>query len=380
MNIDRFESHYQYANGVTVEQMGSILTSLYKNPLARRRTVCMVGESGIGKNAIIEQSVFKMGISLLWFSGKGVLAEDIRGIPIKVDTKDGTKYKFILMEYLEPAFNKSFEGIIHIDEYAQASKDVQAMFYTMFYDRRIDNYFLSDKAMIVCSMNPTSDTSYMLNKIQKAAQERMLIFKVNAEVGEWLEWAEHNNIDYRIISFVREYSEVFKTNYGRRLHMLSDAINAFDSNIDQTTLKAIAQSALDIESASKFYTYMQELNDISGSKLLSGDKNEFEKFKNRPNKAVVFAKIQASLIHALVNYKTLLKLPEEEVAANVLKISNILRQDGLEMTVALLKAILTHAQKGKNIPRVIVEALDEEIKKPEFADLLEKLSEALTVG
>ena len=378
--MNRMDDHYLNATPVSVTAMKEIIKTFYKSVESRKRTIALVGESGIGKNTIISEACKELGVDELWFPAKGILPEDIRGIPMAEDVGGEKTYVFKMMQYIAPAFDPSFKGIIHLDEFAQASKDVQAMLYMLLYDRRIDDKKLSDGAMVIVSMNPPQESEYMLSRIQKAAQERLLFFKLTSSVSEWAEWAKANNLDFRIISFVTEHPQVMKENSGRRFHMLSDVMKAFGQDIpDHITLRAIAQSVLDVDSASLFVDFMEQLNEVNVVKLIKGDKNEFEKLKNNGRNSRIYTRIQVSTVHALrsdnieqvLGYNATTKDKViGEVAKNIVKMLDIIKEDGLEIVVAFVKSLLKN-----NVDPAVLSKIDEEIEKSD--DLAKALHEAL---
>lgn len=366
--MDRMDEHYLNATPVTVTKMKEIVKSLYKNPYSRKRTIALIGESSIGKNTLISEAAKELGIEELWFPAKGVLPEDIRGIPM-VEEVDGEKrYVFKLLEYIRPAFNKDFKGIVHIDEFAQASKDVQAMLYVLLYDRRVDNNYLSDGAMVICSMNPVQESEYMLSRIQKAAQERMLFFKVTSSVSEWIEWAKKNDIDFRVISFVSENPDVMDANKGRRLHMLSDMLKGIDES-DHVALRAIAQSAIDVNSASRFVSYIEELNEVNVVRLLRGDEKEFAKLSQSSASSKLYSRLQVSAVHALKseNIDKVFDVRKDKkaedyaaIASNMVRLLDKLAADGLEIVISFLKALLKNT-----VHHQFMNILDEKIEENE---------------
>lgn len=375
--MDRMDEHYLNATPVTVSKMKEIIKSLYKSPMARKRAIALVGESSIGKNFIIRQAAEELGVQELWFPSKGILPEDVRGIPIVEDVNGEKRYRFKLLEYIRPAFDKKFKGILHIDEFAQASKDVQAMLYMLLYDRRIDEYYLSDDVMVICSMNPTQEAEYMLSRIQKAAQERLVLFKVVSSVSDWLEWANKNDIDYRVISFVSENPDTMEKNKGRRLHMLSDMLKGVDEN-DHIMLRAIAQGCLDIDAASRFVAYFEELSEVNAVRLLKGDEAEFERLRNHASSTKLYSRLLTSTVHALKesNVETVFGITKENrekmynsIAKNMVRMLDILANEGLEIVVTFIKSLTIN-----DIARPLLDAIDAMIEdKPDLRDALMKV-------
>jgi len=391
--LSRMESHYRSAVHVSIEEMKEVLVRTYKSPSARKWAQWMIGESGIGKNFLIDQAAEELDVKVLWFPCKGLAAEDLRGIPKLIRKLDqsteyensmegmvsmmkdyyssDSQYVFQLLGNLLPAFQEGTKMIIHLDEWAQASKEVQAMLYMLLYDRKIDDHKLSDGVMIVCSMNPPSQSEYMLNKIQKAAQDRPVLWKVEANVSDWIKWAERNEIDDRVTGFVREHPVVFEKNKGRRLHNLSDMLTIYtddditvDTVADESgekktvveiphTMKAAIQGCIDLDSAGSFMKYLKSIYEISGIQILMGDKKSFDRLKKTAgsrDKAVFFYRIQQEILAAFADPEQLLpdlfkkhknnkEKTHKAIAKNLLDYLNIIKENDLDTVMAMFKGI-----------------------------------------
>jgi len=382
IKMSRMDALWNFGVPATITQIKNIIKMKIAGEESKRWPIWLIGESGIGKNHLQEQVCKELGIEYLWFPCKGLAPEDIRGFPMPVRKLNGdgkTKeeyvadaqglvslmydyyhrepvYKFQQLEYLMKAFTPGWKGIIHFDEFAQATKEVQEILYMLFYDRRLDDRHLSDDALIISSMNPPQVNDYMLAKIGKAAQDRPSIFKIEATAKEWIQWAKQSGIHDTLISFVTEHPTVYDRNKGRALHRFSDDLKMF-GDLDPTNipveLKIIAHSDIDIESADKFVKYVKEVFEISGVQLLQGDKSMFAKLKKMLKsdaKSVHLYRVQQEMLRAMEEPETYLKdvwkknsgdaaKAWDEVSDKVVDYIKLLQDGDMDSAVGLLKEI-----------------------------------------
>lgn len=383
--LPRMDAVWESAVVSSITMMKKVIARAYENPESRKWAICMIGESGIGKNQLQEQLAAELGIEYMWFSCKGLAPEDLRGFPMPVRKLNGEKYAgdmegltkllydyyhrdpvycFQTLEYLEKAFDPNFKGIIHFDELAQASKEVQEILYSLFYDRRIDNKKLSDGALIVISMNPPQMSEYMLSKLSKALVDRLALFKVVSTAEEWLRWADSNKVHSSLLSFVKTMPQVYERNKGRRLKHLSDMLYTFTDVTDESVrdeLKVIVNSCIDLDSASSFAKHLREIFEISGVQILAGDKVQFKKLKSmleKNSKAVQMHKIQADMGSVFKSPVTYLKdlfdkNGEDEgskiVAKNLVAYMKMLASNQMQdSNVSLLKTLIESTNESKN--------------------------------
>jgi len=248
LRLSRDEALWHTGIRVTVTDMKQILKDTYANELCRKWTIDLIGESGIGKSWIIEQVAKELEIGFLRLVGTGLESVDVRGFPMPVrklhsngyQKDDVAKvmadyystepvYKFQLLETLQKAFSPDWSGILMLDEFAQASKEVQDVFFQIIYDRRMDEKVLSPGVMVVTAMNPPNLNEYMLSKISKAALDRLEMYIIDPSATEWVKWARSYGIDGRVVEFITEHPNVYDKNKGRRLHNLADKMSMYQN-------------------------------------------------------------------------------------------------------------------------------------------------------
>jgi len=413
LRLSRDEALWHTGIRVTVTDMKQILKDTYANELCRKWTIDLIGESGIGKSWIIEQVAKELEIGFLRLVGTGLESVDVRGFPMPVrklhsngyQKDDVAKvmadyystepvYKFQLLETLQKAFSPDWSGILLLDEFAQASKEVQDVFFQIIYDRRMDEKVLSPGVMVVTAMNPPNLNEYMLSKISKAALDRLEMYIIDPSATEWVKWARSYGIDGRVVEFITEHPNVYDKNKGRRLHNLADKMSMYqnlETKVvgeevvdDETGEKAIKQqiviphhvkaqiyATVDPESADMFVKFLREVFEVSGIQILLGDKDAYKKLKRmmkREDKTVFMYRVQQEMVKGLeepeVYLKDIIKKKNDKaawgaVAENLIEYMKLLKDNDMDSAISLLKSI-TKIGNG-----IIEEEIDKALKKSE---------------
>ena len=185
--------------------------------LSAKLTPMLVGSPGIGKSDIVK-SVAKMhNLKLIDVRLAQSDPTDLNGFPTL--QKDGTR-----MDYAPPmtfpletdAIPQGYDGwLLFLDEINAAPPTIQAAAYKLVLDRQIGAHNLHKRVAIVCAGNKATDKA-IVNRLSTAMQSRMVHLNLMVDVPTWLEWANSNGIDHRVISFVKFRPELlhnFKPNH-----------------------------------------------------------------------------------------------------------------------------------------------------------------------
>ncbi|MHA1594207.1 MAG: hypothetical protein ACTSXJ_09645 [Candidatus Baldrarchaeia archaeon] len=94
-------------------------------------------------------------------------------------------------------------GILFLDELNHAPPMIQSAAFQLILDRCLGEYSLSDGVMVVAAGNRPEDSTAVF-KMSKALENRFLHVELKAPTfEEWEKWALENDIDPRIIAFLR---------------------------------------------------------------------------------------------------------------------------------------------------------------------------------
>jgi hypothetical protein len=176
-----------------------VLEKEFKSTLAGHHTPVMLwGPPGVGKSQMIAQVAQHNNVSLIDIRLSQMEPSDLRGIPFRKDE---------LVEWAIPAMLPDVQrhgeaGILFLDEITSAPPSVSAAAYQLILDRRLGAYQVPDAWAIFAAGNRQGDRGVTYTMPAPLAN-RFSHFEVHINTDDWVAWAYANNIDDRVIAFVR---------------------------------------------------------------------------------------------------------------------------------------------------------------------------------
>jgi DNA polymerase III delta prime subunit len=161
------------------------------------------GPPGIGKSTFIRELCKENGIGFIDVRLAQREPVDIRGLPVPRDDKSGIDW--IVSSEWPRAENEDTpeKGIILFDEITAADSTLQVAAYEFILDRRLGQlYEVPNGWYIVAAGNRTSDGA-VARTMSSALANRFCHIEVGANSTSWLDWALNNDIDPRVIGFIR---------------------------------------------------------------------------------------------------------------------------------------------------------------------------------
>ena len=160
--------------------------------------VMLWGPPGIGKSDIINQIGTRNDIPVIDIRLSQMEPSDLRGIPFRNNN---------LVEWATPAMLPDAQrhgeaGILFLDEITSAVPSVSAAAYQLILDRRLGEYKVPDGWAIFAAGNRQGDRGVSYTMPAPLAN-RFSHFEVELNLDDWVSWAYKNNIDERIIAFLR---------------------------------------------------------------------------------------------------------------------------------------------------------------------------------
>ena len=182
----------------TVKKAKSILDKFVKNRLAGGNPppVMFRGAPGIGKSDIVKSVAQESSIELRDIRLAQMDPVDLRGVP----TVEAGQTKWATPSCF-PTDPES-AGIIFLDELSAADPSIQVAAYQLLLDRRIGEYIVPSKWMIVAAGNRAEDNAVSL-PMSSALANRMMHLELHAEPEEWARWASEHGLDPSLIGFIR---------------------------------------------------------------------------------------------------------------------------------------------------------------------------------
>jgi hypothetical protein len=181
----------------------SEIKNLIKYNFKNNRKACLTieGQPGLGKSALVYQAAKELEVPLIEFRPGNHGPEDLIGLPKFLDNGKST---FAKPDWLPNAERDGENGILFIDEFAQASIPMQNGLSALIHEpRQLHDYKFPDSWMIVVAYNGPkwrAATNRMPSHIQdRLKPEVTMDFSLN----DWVEWAIGQDIHPSLIAFAK---------------------------------------------------------------------------------------------------------------------------------------------------------------------------------
>lgn len=160
--------------------------------------VMLWGAPGIGKSQIISQVAAKNGANIIDIRLSQMEPSDLRGIPFK----NGSLVDWSVPSLLPDSKRHGKQGILFLDEITSAPPTVSAAAYQLILDRRLGDYIVPEGWVIFAAGNRQGDRGVTYSMPAPLAN-RFSHYELDVNLDDWVAWAYKNNIDERIIGFLR---------------------------------------------------------------------------------------------------------------------------------------------------------------------------------
>jgi hypothetical protein len=185
-----------------IGNVASTLVRLYNNPQTRKRTVLLVGASGIGKSSVVHQAAKMLDIAMY---------------DMRVSTSDPTNFGMLMpdngeMVRVTPdfiAFAKRHPegGILFLDEITSAPPAVQAPAYQITLDHGANGEFLPDTWMVVAAGNRQSDRGVTFPMASPLCA-RMTRIDVESVLEDVMFYGAQVGLDPCIMAFLQDRADM----------------------------------------------------------------------------------------------------------------------------------------------------------------------------
>ena len=180
-------------------QLSTILDREFLSAQEGHHTPVMLwGPPGVGKSQIIAQVAARHGVPMIDIRLSQMEPSDLRGIPFRIEDR----VEWAIPSMLPDAKRHGPQGILFLDEITSAPPSVSAAAYQLILDRRLGAYQIPDSWAIFAAGNRQGDRGVTYTMPAPLAN-RFSHFEVEANLDDWVAWAYTNNIDERLIGFLR---------------------------------------------------------------------------------------------------------------------------------------------------------------------------------
>lgn len=181
------------------QQVSKILEQEFNSVNHGHHTPVMLwGAPGIGKSQIINQVAKKHKAPMIDIRLSQMEPSDLRGIPFK----NGNLVDWSIPALLPDAKRHGKHGVLFLDEITSAPPTVSAAAYQLILDRRLGDYVVPDGWVIFAAGNRQGDRGVTYSMPAPLAN-RFSHYNLEVNLDDWVAWAYKNNIDERIIGFLR---------------------------------------------------------------------------------------------------------------------------------------------------------------------------------
>lgn len=160
------------------------------------------GAPGVGKSAIVRQAAEATNLEMIDVRLAQCDVTDLNGFP----KLTGDKATFVPMDVFPLESDPLPEGkkgwLLFLDELNSANKSIQACAYKLILDRMVGQHKLHPNVYIIAAGNREEDGA-VVNPLSTALRSRMVNVTLDVDVETWLNWAESNNVDFRVLSFIK---------------------------------------------------------------------------------------------------------------------------------------------------------------------------------
>ncbi len=248
------------------EQVSKILTQEFESVIDGHHTPVMLwGAPGIGKSQIISQVATQHNVLMIDIRLSQMEPSDLRGIPFK----NGEQVDWAIPSLLPNAKHHGDKGILFLDEITSAPPTVSAAAYQLILDRRLGDYVVPDGWVIFAAGNRQGDRGVTYSMPAPLAN-RFSHYELDVNLDDWVAWAYKNNIDERIIGFLRyrpEHLFEFDPAHNpvafpspRTWEFTHRALNKFDGNL--TLFREAASACVGEVAGVEVATFIEHLEDL----------------------------------------------------------------------------------------------------------------------
>jgi len=157
------------------------------------RPVYLWGSPGVGKSSLVKQAASSLGLGLVDVRATLLDPVDLRGLP----RLDGDQAVWCPPAFLPRAGN----GVLFLDELAQAAPLVQAACLQLTLDRRVGEYELPDGWSVVAASNRSEDRAGT-HRLISPLLNRFVHLDLQVSSEDWQAWAVINGIVPEVRAFL----------------------------------------------------------------------------------------------------------------------------------------------------------------------------------
>lgn len=197
----------------------------------------LIGESGIGKTALIKRLCEDKGYYNIIIDGNMLKEGEIGGLPTVeeyttfIDGKEAKKKRTVYavhtkLQEIDDVLAKEPDKtvLLFIDEINRCEHTVQQELMNIILNREINGYRLPKSVKVAAAMNPSnkyenySESDYQVVDMDPAQENRFVWIEMESDVKSWINWGmEEGGIHEDILSFISSFPQYLHTPYSNEM-------------------------------------------------------------------------------------------------------------------------------------------------------------------
>ena len=175
------------------------------------------GSPGLGKSALLREVAKQFNLLYIDVRLSQCDPTDLNGLPMFNAVTNKAEYRPMnIFPLKEDKLPDGYTGwLISFDEMNTAPKAIQAASYKILLDREVGQNKLHSNVAMVAAGNLSTDGA-IVTRQSTALSSRMIHFNMVVDINTWINWALKNEIDHKIISYIKFKPEMlhkFDTNH-----------------------------------------------------------------------------------------------------------------------------------------------------------------------
>lgn len=237
------------------------------------QNIMLTGRHGIGKSEILTQYFAGKGMKVIsLFLGQMSDPGDLIGLPDK-----SGEITIFRPPYWFPIDGKPI--VLFLDELNRARPEVLQTIMDLALNRKLAGRSLPEGSRIIAAVNEGDE--YQLTDLDPALVSRFNVFRFEPSVNEWIMWAKKQDLDIRVINFIRNNGQwldkdpnleegadtgLDKTPDRRAWKRVSDVIRN-TPKLSNQDVKLIS-SIVGVKATNLFVTQMAQVKQVEARELL----------------------------------------------------------------------------------------------------------------
>ncbi len=177
----------------------TVIEKEYASATSGHHTPVMLwGPPGVGKSMMVMQVADNHDVPLIDIRLSQMEPSDLRGIPFRAEET----VEWAVPAMLPNAKRHGEKGILFLDEITSAPPSVSAAAYQLILDRKLGEYEVPDGWAIIAAGNRQGDRGVTCS-MPAPLSNRFSHYEVDINLDDWVAWAYANEVDERIIAFLR---------------------------------------------------------------------------------------------------------------------------------------------------------------------------------